>query len=309
MTDTNEHASLSEFSGAWADFERRLSEFLPALASPTLNGLVKLRAPAIADHPHSITIETRIIGAVIGVDIRIDEQRTTFYPLAAGAESMPEAAHDICRAFRGDWEIAHPSLLTAHGDGIGSDIFERLGVSAPEQVLDEAAEHQKLRGAARRIARRGVQEAGGCDIGAEELPTVIFPQSPEHLRSAIEGTLDSHFLRRELDIDGDYIVDAEVIGAARVYVTLLTDRPLIRVWKVIVGDVNSRASAVIEANYLNRTYPLTKWILLGHSLVQELFVSATPFVPKRFIEALHDFDTQYDDNFSQLRLRLGGDDR
>jgi len=72
--------------------------------------------------------------------------------------------------------------------------------------------------------------------------------------------------------------------------------------------VKSRQSAVIEANYLNRTHPLTKWILLGHSLVQEKFISSVPFVPDRLIEELNDFDEQYDDNRSQLLLRLGGND-
>ena len=115
-------------------------------------------------------------------------------------------------------------------------------------------------------------------------------------------TTDLGAISRIIDVDG------AIICGTRLYLSVLADRPLIRLWRVVVSDVKQRQSAVIEASYLNRTHPLTEWILLGHSPVREKFISAAPFVPDRLIEELNDFDEQYDDNRSQLLFRLGGND-
>ena len=307
MTDTNGNPPVTEFSDAWTNFENRLSEFLAILAEPTINGLAQLHAPSPAGDPRIISLEARMF-AEIGVDIRVMRQRSQFYPLTEGADAMPDAAREICRVFRDEWEIAHPSMLTAEGDGFVRDIAARLGLNEPAQVPDEAVEHEKLRRPARQIARRGDADVSHLTNQGDGFPDVIFPLSSDHLRSLIETTLDKHLHRHSRDEDGDYLVDGAIIGGTRLYLSVLADRPLIRLWKVVVSDVKSRQSAVIEANYLNRTHPLTKWILLGHSLVQEKFISSVPFVPDRLIEELNDFDEQYDDNRSQLLLRLGGND-
>jgi len=318
MTDNDGNTPVTEFTQAWVDFESRLGSFLRMLAAPTIYGVLHLSAPTGGDTPETVTVNGRM-APDIGVTVNAPMTHGLFFPLVDGVESMADAASMVCAILRDRWDVAHPSLLTAWVEepAFGLDVAAKLGLGGPELIPDEVQEHERVRRVRRRLDRSAAvaRSADGDEFESplineiERIPEAVFPTSPEHLRALIGTTLHRHLLTYSEDEDGDLVVEAVPIGGTRVFLSILGDKGLIRIWKSVVRQVNSRRAAVVEANYLNRAHPLTKWILVGHTLVQETYVCAAPFVSDRLIDALNDFDEQYDDNLSQLRLRLGGEER
>lgn len=303
MNDNNTipPAPTTEFTDGWRDFERRLSVLLADLALPTLNDTVSLRFPKPDDGLGEIALEGSVddnaTAFVPGVRVTLPGHDARFYRLRDNetnanekAEVIPDAARAVCAYLRDSALVAHPSLLSVQAERT-RDVGERLGVpDAGEVVREVQALVLDLRGDAR---------------PGPDRPEALFPESPEQLRAAIETALRAKYGSLDLDDDGDYRIDHPAIHGSCYYVTLMVDRPLVRIWKTIVSGVSSRPAATIEANFLNRAHPLTKWVLWGHDLVQEVYVSGAPFAPHMFEEMLDRFDEQYGGNVSALRLRLG----
>jgi hypothetical protein len=305
---TIDDVAATEFTDAWEDFERKLAEALAQLYNLTAGVSFTLFAGGGRDRDLSITFETRLFDG-IGLDSRFPGIPTIHDALSTDPASAAEPARRACGVLRDEWSIPHPSLLTMD---VGSEsVREVLGLGSPSAVVDELDAQRQHRASARRVARRGGAAADALqdflEADDEGFPSAIFPLSTQHLRELVEAALTESVLDYRVDDDGDFVVRMLPILGARIYVTVLEDRPLLRIWRPVVREVNSRRSAVIEANYLNRTYPLTKWTLSGQILTQELFVPATPFVAERFIESIRLFDEHHDETISALKLRLGAD--
>lgn len=318
MKDPSGASGATEFTIDWASFETRLAELFGELAQPGAIGAVRLRYPtgdgALGEVAlESTTAETLDFGPALesnsqlqGVNVVLPGQTTKFYQPDDDSGFMPEPARDVCEYLRSEALVAHPSLLTAEGDGVGDDLLNRLGLPGPGGVLREARPPKQANGR-RKIARRGGSESAAEQDGpsADAPLGISWPRSVDEIREVVEEALTRRFGSATMDDDGDYIVDTSDEGGTRFYVTVINDQPLLAFRKMVVLYVNSRRSAVIEANYLNRDHLEIRWVLRGYTLNQEYCFSTAPFVPSRFIEMVEQFSAQYPDSVSALRLRLG----
>lgn len=296
---------VTDFTSDWIAFEQRLSRFLGDLAKPTLQNVVRLHYPTADDSIQQVTLRGMVAEkdcvnhAGDGVQVELRGEAAHFYGLRDEAEEIPDAAHDVCKFLRESAQVAHPGLLATNAD-TPLEFLLRLELPDVSAIVRELAEPRRTR----RGQSPGISELSH-GMSEKPFPEVVFPESAEELREAVESVLMAKYSSVDIDTDGDYRIDHPFIGGTRFYVTLLDDRPLIRIWKTIISGVNSRRSATIEANYLNRVHPLTKWVLWGHDLVQEVYVPGGPFTPHIFEEMLECFTEQHIGNLSALQLRLG----
>lgn len=280
-TDEDPTDDLTEFTLEWGDFEDRLAECLQLLIAPSIHGAVTLHGPSAEGTIPLIDLEGRFgVGdsrTEVGIDVRVRGQRSVFFPFDLGDRPpwvlVVEHVRDELRDRRG---IAHPALLTATANGYAAPALELLGLPTPDVVLHEP----------------GL----GSDLGTPPDATA------EPLRTAVERVLARRFGTVAADADGDYRVEVAEIG---IYVSVREDEPMIRLWRPAVWNVCSRTAAVIEANYLNRSHPLTRWVLWGRQLTQEIPLPAMPFSPGLLLDQLDRFAAHYNANASALQLRLG----
>lgn len=318
MNGGTEPPHATEFTTDWTAFEKRLARLLASLAAPTLHDTVRLRYPSAGGALCEVTIEGGFAENGVGgeffttVRMLLPGQEIRTYSFAEDAlntpDSLTNAARDVCFFLRESALLAHPSLLTAAADS-GRPLLE-LELPDAAGVVREVG--HRSRRPARRLANRtdsGPTPLIRSDTGsADDFPEVVFAFSVSDLRRAVEVVLESKYGTIDRDSDDDYRVYHPFIGGTRFYVSVPDDQPVLRIWKPVVYGVNSRRAATIEANYLNRVHPFTKWVLWGHDLFQEVYVPCKPFVPHLFEEMLDRFGEQYIENVSALQLRLGGNE-
>ena len=106
------------------------------------------------------------------------------------------------------------------------------------------------------------------------------------------------------DEDDDIPVDC---GDAVVFVRVLPDKPVVRLFACLMHDVEDASRAAVEVALLNRDQLFAKFLLLGDAVVMHLDLIAWPFVAAQ----LRDLATQMCGNVSRLRsdlaARLGSD--
>ena len=303
---------LTEFSLAWKEFEQQLAQFLARLADPAAHGSIRINAPAPVGEVRRVTIIGTYREGNSGVIVTPRGSRLghrEFYELTLDRTRIAEVAGTISAMFRDQWQIAHPSLLCFEADSTVGAMADALGIGAVNHVPNELTERQPEGDAHAGVFTRGdkTNSAGNDDHPVFDPRHAVWPDSATELRSAVEEVLTLKYGYVDPDEDGDYVVNRLSILGTRFYVTVFEDRPVIKLWKTIVREVHSKRAAVIEANYLNRIHPFTRWVLWGNDLHQEMYLATAPFVPFRFDELLHLFTEQYEDNKSALQLRLGRD--
>lgn len=283
---------MSTLASVWDVFESALTELMCDLVKPTLHDTVRFLHPDAASHQQIVLASATRDGAAALI-LSLGGYETDWIAVDLNDES-PEtfrlSAERLARHLRDEWHIPHPELVIVTADRLAVFRLERLGIGSPSQVVHEAAGQAR---ALRRVARRG----------PGSLPDEQ-PNTPEMLRAAVEEVIVGKYGSAEADEDGDYRVDRFGAGF---YVSILEDPPVLRLWKTVVRGVASRRAATIEANYLNRTHPLTRWVLWGQDLVQEVYLPAHPFIPSQLDEMLERFAEQYTDTVSSLRLRLNAE--
>lgn len=309
----------TSFTTDWSDFQERLTFVLNQLARRSSDGAIRLIYPTGGDGAGTVVVlETAVGGAtsdigldprslipLAGVSVRLPGRPPRFYVLE-DEDAMAEPAHDTCEFLRDAALVAHPSLLTAEADGSDPAIL------LPLLELPEAAAmplEMNGRRAPRRVARRGPAAHAELTPGSDSIRVVpsrevVWPESIEEVAEAVEEVLSRKYGGARVDDDGDYVIEAPEAGGARFYLTLITDRPMIMFRKAAVLTVDSRRSAIIEANYLNRESTEIRWVLRGYTLYQELSFPTAPFVPARFTQMLDEFAARYRESVSALQLRL-----
>jgi len=312
--------SATEFTSDWAQFEVRLAGVLGKLAQSTQKAMLRLRYPTVHNSLGEVTLEGTSDGtasdiglegrgtaSLIGVSVVLRGVGPHFYPLPAELEEIPEAANKVCDFLREDALVAHPSLLTADGDYVSTDLLDMLGLTSPAGVVREARESKQR--TPRRLAKWDDPDldvfTNRDEIAGKHWPELSWPRSVDEVHEAIDKILMLKYGSVELDTDDDFIIDTSAQGGTRFYLTVINDLPMILCRKAAVLHVNSRGAAVIEANYLNREVMDIRWVLRGYTLYQELGFPTAPFVPNRFVEMLDRFGLHYRDTVSALRLRLG----
>lgn len=320
MTDRPGADGATEFTTDWSQFEVRLAHLFGELAKPGVAGDLVLYYPTGEEMLREVNISSATSEASgdgtsptnnlreAGVNVLLPEGPVTFYALEVGSEVIGEAALAVCVYLRSEAFVAHPSLLTADADGAGADLLDQLCLPGPGGVLREARPPVQRKGKRQIVRRNDTDSVTESETrGAEEdgWPGISWPLSVDEIRDVVEEVLSPMFGSVRIDDDGDYVINTSEAGGPRFYVTVLNDEPFLAFRKAVVLHVNSRRSAVIEANYLNRANTEIRWVLRGHMLYQECFFSVAPFVPVRFAEVVERFSSAYRDTESALRLRLG----
>jgi hypothetical protein len=111
-----------------------------------------------------------------------------------------------------------------------------------------------------------------------ELPIAIAPNDARHLNELIDIALGSDWGNpppmRDDDGDIPYLCDS-----AAVFVRVLQDAPVIRLFCELVVEVTDLDAAAFEVAVLNRDHCAVKFVLHGTRILMSADLPATPFVP------------------------------
>jgi hypothetical protein len=102
-----------------------------------------------------------------------------------------------------------------------------------------------------------------------------WPESADELRDMVERALDDHNYLWERDEDGDFTVDN---CAVSLWVSVSEQAALVRIWTVVLVQVERLDQAMIEVNILNRRSTWTKFYLDDDQIVAESEVPGSPLL-------------------------------
>jgi hypothetical protein len=132
----------------------------------------------------------------------------------------------------------------------------------------------------------------------------VMPESRLHLEQLVDLALATslgHAPNR--DEDGDIPI---VSGTAVVFVRVLPDRPLVRIWSEVVVEITDEERASFEVGVLNRDRPLTKFQLAGDRIIAQIHLPAAPFVPAHLRETISMMCDLADEIDDDLAVRVSG---
>lgn len=135
-------------------------------------------------------------------------------------------------------------------------------------------------------------------------PMAVMPESRDHLEQLVDMALAAslgHLPNR--DEDGDIPV---VCGSAVVFVRVLPDQPLVRIWSEVVVEITDSERASFEVGVLNRDRPFTKFQLAGDRIVAQVHLPAAPFVPAHLRETISMMCDLADEVDDDLAVRVSG---
>lgn len=193
-------------------------------------------------------------------------------------DDAPLAATVACRVMREVFDVQHPELLDQ--DGTAPSDFDAW--PAPEPVATASA----------------------VDLEPVELDTAYVVHSPDELADLVERTIAQVVgVTDNRDEDGDWPIP----GAQHLtYARLVGGRAAIRLWAVVVRDVERPRVAAREVALLNRDAQFVRWSMWGDELMAEFEVVAGPFVPRHFIETVSTFQQVVTKAQGDFMLRAGG---
>ena len=119
----------------------------------------------------------------------------------------------------------------------------------------------------------------------DELGIAEFPDDPAHLNAMVDVALGSDWGKPSpvRDDDGDIPYRC---GSAMVFVRVLHDMPVIRLFSELVVAVANPSAAAFEVAVLNRDNPAVKFVLRGDVVLMSVDLPAHPFVPDHLRAAL-----------------------
>ncbi|WP_148571984.1 T3SS (YopN, CesT) and YbjN peptide-binding chaperone 1 [Nocardioides caldifontis] len=137
-----------------------------------------------------------------------------------------------------------------------------------------------------------------------EGPEVAYPGGRDHLQSLVDAALVP-FLGHspEHDEDGDIPV---VLDSTVVFVRVLDEVPVVRMFALVVRDVEHPERAAFEVGVLNRDTRLVKFVWTGQSVMASVELPAWPFVGDQLRSALAMTIGVLDQVAPDLAVRLGG---
>jgi hypothetical protein len=140
-----------------------------------------------------------------------------------------------------------------------------FGVVEPEFLAHDLAP---------RPAKKKLPPKPKRDKDVEEF-VIGWPESPEELREMVGRALDDKNYLSERDDDGDYTVDN---CAVFLWVTVSEQSALVRIWAVVLEQVERLDQAMIELNILNRRSTWTKFYLDDDRIIVESEVPGSPLL-------------------------------
>ena len=303
-----EHTSAQD----WAGFEKGLAAYLLAMLDADDHLIVELQLGersegvgpyAVFSVPAEGWLRAELAGnAVLLPQHRLDDQALAGLYAAGWSEPEEHApnlwrqvpfgeAQDLAgaatRALAEAFRVVHPSLLTRHAWGPAAAHVGVLGLSASTDVVQES-----------------FLAAATATPQTPPPPEIVWPETRPALLEAVAATLERHLgAMPERDSDGNFLLHH---AGADVAVLVHHNRPELRLWARVVANVRSRQQTAVELSVLNRENPWSKWVLVGHDVVQKAFLPGRPFVPAHLTQLVDHFLEQLDSTQSDLVLRTGG---
>ncbi len=152
---------------------------------------------------------------------------------------------------------------------------------------------------------RGLDVVGGHDVVVDaDEPLAVTPRDLEHLRALVDEALTpvlGHAPSK--DEDGDIPI---IVGESVVFVQVLGQEPVVRIFVDLAVDVDEPARAEFEVGVLNRDHTFAKFSYTGNEIEATLHVPAQPFVPEHLRRAVHLVCGLTEQVVADLAVRVGG---
>lgn len=137
-----------------------------------------------------------------------------------------------------------------------------------------------------------------------EEPIAVVPRDREHLQSLIDDALTPFFGHvPEHDEDDDIPV---VCGSSLVFVRVLEETPVIKMFASLVCDVTDLERAAFEVTVLNRDTRFIKFVVVEDRVMAYVFLPAWPFAPQHLRGTLALMAETIDEIDDDLLARVGG---
>lgn len=171
------------------------------------------------------------------------------------------------------WRAVDPAYADEAAWLLVDALRNHFGVVHPSFLVDRYAEDLAAAEAAWLLEDEGeVTEPCAC------LPEVVSPQNREHLLALVDQALGSDWSRPTPIHDEDDDIPY-ACGSAMVFVRVLEDAPVIRVFSELVLDVTDSDAAAFEVGVLNRDHAGVKFTVIGDVIRMSADLQALPLVP------------------------------
>ena len=140
----------------------------------------------------------------------------------------------------------------------------------------------------------------------DDEPAVYPVDGPEHLGCLVDLVLEPVLGHEPVhDDDGDIPIDC---GDVVVFVRVLKDKPIIRLFACVASGIADRDRALFEVGVLNRDRLFFKFALAGDAILMETDIVAWPFAPAHLRDLLDHMCRSVGQIHDDLAERLGGAD-
>lgn len=205
-----------------------------------------------------------------------DEGSANFW-VDADVDEADRLAVMAVRALRDVYGVMHPAFL----DGLPDD---------------EVA-----------VIEQGDSPLGEPDLSgdSEEAPAVYPVDGPEHLEFLVDLVLKPVLGHEPVhDDDGDIPIDC---GDVVVFVRVLKDKPIIRLFACVASGIGDRERARFEVEVLNRDRLFFKFALHDDAILMQTDIVAWPFAPAHVRDLLDHMCRSVDQIHGDLAARLDRD--
>jgi hypothetical protein len=290
---------------AWTDFEKRLEEYVAAMA-PT--SWVRFTVP-VAHQPEDGCVPwVRVDAGEDRIEVTVPRNRE----LAAAHElALPQQQLLV------SWDFLRPNTIDpieperrrhrgwtlVERDPICAEIPASATVGVLREifgVLDPAL--LEVDGSEDEAWRTLVSVAPAEDDDRPQLP-IAHPADQAELRDLIGAVLAEWPDTVGVDDDGDHRF---VHDGLTVYVRALPHEPTVEIFARLAQGVRSRPQTAIELALVNRDHGKVKFQLFDRDVYQLIALPAMPFVGEHLWSALEEFIAAVDRVRADLTLRTGG---
>lgn len=205
-----------------------------------------------------------------------DEGSANFW-VDADLDEADRLAVMAVRALRDVYGVTHPAFLSGLPDD-EVDVIEQDGSSSSEPDLSE--EH------------------------SEEARAVYPVDGPEHLQRLVEVLTPVLGHEPVHDDDGDIPIDC---GDVVVFVRVLKDKPIIRLFACVASGIGDRERARFETEVLNRDRLFFTFALHDDAVVMQTDIVAWPFAPAHLRDLLDHMSRSVNQIHRDLAVRLDHD--
>ena len=150
------------------------------------------------------------------------------------------------------------------------------------------------------------EQGGGHDPDACGQRSASAPaQSREVLQEEVKEVMRAVLGAAEVHLDGDGDIPVRC-GSATVYVRVLEDRPVVRIWSPVISAIGSPEGILAEVNEFNRGALFAKALWDGESVVVTAEVAGSPLAAGQLRRAYAAVAQLADGYARKLQARYGG---